>query len=133
MASRFVRATPSKGFLVPLSLLSYVAAQQIVARAFLYRIGPTGDPYSTHYWTLVVALLVWLSGGAAGVLTFKIGDQLRLWPISIAVAAVHGLMVTFLIFLLLARAEAFNKVAIGMAAVAGLAAALGYSIFLLFV
>ncbi len=134
MGIGILRSKPSKIALLLLSLFSYVSSGQLIARIISYRLGQgIWDYRATCYMALILSLLVWLSGGVAGVLIFKIGTQIRLWPVAIAMAAVHGLVATSLILLLIGRSSSYNQVAAGFSALGGITAASSYSLFLLIV
>jgi hypothetical protein len=91
------------------------------------------DRVATRFWAFVFAFLVWLLGAAyvsGGVSPAK---QLRWWPISILLAALHGGVVVLAVALLGTIKTPDIKSAAIFALIGAIAAAFSYTYFLMIV
>ena len=88
------------------------------------------DRAATRFWALVFALFVWLLGAAYASGAVSPAKQLRWWPISILLAALHGGAVVLAVALLGTWHRPDIESAAIFALIGAIAAAISYIYFL---
>lgn len=91
------------------------------------------DRVATGFWALVFAFFVWFLGAAYASGNVSPAKQLRWWPISILLAALHGGAVVLAVALLGTIKRPDIKSAAIFALIGAIAAAFSYTYFLIIV
>lgn len=91
------------------------------------------DRVATRFWAFVFAFFVWLLGAAYASGAVSPAKQLRWWPISILLAALHGGTVVLVVAFLGSGGRSDIESAVIFSLIGAIAAAFSYTYFLIFV
>jgi hypothetical protein len=125
---------PYRLLLPVISALSYGLGALTIswAMAILFNQG-AGDRAAGRFWAFVFAFFVWLLGAAYASGAVSPAKQLRWWPISILLAALHAGAVVLAVALLGTIKRPDIKSAAIFALIGAIAAAFSYTYFLIIV
>ena len=123
---------PHRWMIWAISAVAYLSGFLITARLLPYVFYEgTQDRLAVLYWSPAFATLIWGFGVAFALSRIALKRQLRWWPLSIALAGIHGALVLLAVFLLDSRTHSLQLAQFEFLGIAALAAAISCSLYLL--